>query len=71
MFPDRVGRLALDGTEYVRDQRLLGGFGWAALDNITASFHDGFWASVLMPVLIIARSPSLFLAKARFQLDKT
>lgn len=42
MFPDRVGRLALDGTEYVRDQRLLGGFGWAALDNITASFHDGF-----------------------------
>lgn len=42
MFPDRVGRLMLDGTEYVRDQRLLGGFGWAALDNITAAFHDGF-----------------------------
>lgn len=42
MFPDRVGRLMLDGTEYVRDQRLVGGFGWAALDNITAAFHDGF-----------------------------
>ena len=42
MFPQHVGRLMLDGTEYVRDQRLMGGFGWAALDNITASFHDGF-----------------------------
>jgi pimeloyl-ACP methyl ester carboxylesterase len=26
MFPDRVGRIILDGTEYVRDHRLLGGF---------------------------------------------
>lgn len=26
MFPDSVGRLVLDGTEYVRDHRLLGGF---------------------------------------------
>lgn len=26
MFPDSVGRLILDGTEYVRDHRLLGGF---------------------------------------------
>ncbi|GAC93601.1 proteinase [Pseudozyma hubeiensis SY62] len=42
MFPDKVGRLMLDGTEYVRDQRLIGGFGWAALDNITAAFEDGF-----------------------------
>ncbi|SPO29119.1 uncharacterized protein UTRI_06068 [Ustilago trichophora] len=42
MFPDSVGRLMLDGTEYVRDQRLMGGFGWAALDNITAAFNDGF-----------------------------
>ncbi|SPO29796.1 uncharacterized protein UTRI_06068_B [Ustilago trichophora] len=42
MFPNSVGRLMLDGTEYVRDQRLMGGFGWAALDNITAAFNDGF-----------------------------
>lgn len=42
MFPESVGRLMLDGTEYVRDGRLMGGFGWAALDNITAAFHDGF-----------------------------
>lgn len=26
MFPDSAGRLVLDGTEYVRDHRLLGGF---------------------------------------------
>ncbi|ETS64279.1 hypothetical protein PaG_01118 [Moesziomyces aphidis] len=41
MFPHAVGRLMLDGTEYVRDQRRIGGFGWAALDNITAAFQDG------------------------------
>jgi len=35
MFPDSVGRVILDGTEYVRDHRLLAGFGWTALDNVT------------------------------------
>ncbi|QPG95116.1 hypothetical protein C2857_007698 [Epichloe festucae Fl1] len=42
MFPNSVGRVILDGTEYVRDQRILGGFGWAALDNGTDAWHDGF-----------------------------
>ncbi|KAI1368393.1 alpha/beta-hydrolase [Xylaria arbuscula] len=42
MFPDSVGRMILDGTEYVRDHRLVGGFGWTALDNVTDSWHDGF-----------------------------
>ncbi|GAP87528.1 putative peptidase tripeptidyl-peptidase [Rosellinia necatrix] len=42
MFPDSVGRMILDGTEYVRDHRLLGGFGWTALDNVTNAWHDGF-----------------------------
>lgn len=42
MFPDRVGRMILDGTEYVRDHRLLGGFGWTALDNATDAWRDGF-----------------------------
>jgi pimeloyl-ACP methyl ester carboxylesterase len=42
IFPDSVGRLILDGTEYVRDHRLLGGFGWTALDNATDAWHDGF-----------------------------
>ncbi|KAN0063630.1 hypothetical protein ACQY0O_004084 [Thecaphora frezii] len=41
MFPERVGRMLLDGTEYVRDHRLLGGFGWTALDNITDAYRDG------------------------------
>ncbi|KAF2667379.1 alpha/beta-hydrolase [Microthyrium microscopicum] len=41
MFPDSVGRMVLDGTEYVRDHRLLGGFGWTALDNATDAWHDG------------------------------
>lgn len=42
MFPDRAGRLVLDGTEYVRDHRLRGGFGWTALDNGTDAWNDGF-----------------------------
>lgn len=42
MFPNSVGRMILDGTEYVRDHRVLGGFGWTALDNVTDAWHDGF-----------------------------
>ncbi len=42
MFPDKVGAMVLDGTEYVRDGRELGGFGWTALDNATDAWHDGF-----------------------------
>lgn len=41
MFPQSVGRMILDGTEYVKDHRLLGGFGWTALDNATDAWHDG------------------------------
>lgn len=47
MFPDSVGRLILDGTEYVRDHRLLGGFGWTALDNATDAWRDGFLGECL------------------------
>ncbi|KAL7625949.1 hypothetical protein AAE478_002718 [Parahypoxylon ruwenzoriense] len=47
MFPDSVGRVILDGTEYVRDHRLLGGFGWTALDNATDAWHDGFLGECL------------------------
>ncbi|KAI0200778.1 Alpha/Beta hydrolase protein [Astrocystis sublimbata] len=42
IFPNRVGRMILDGTEFVKDHRLLGGFGWTALDNVTDAWHDGF-----------------------------
>ena len=42
MFPNSVGRMILDGTEYVKDHRLVGGFGWTALDNVTDAWHDGF-----------------------------
>jgi pimeloyl-ACP methyl ester carboxylesterase len=42
MFPNRAGRLILDGTEFVRDHRLLGGFGWTSLDNATDAWRDGF-----------------------------
>ncbi|KAJ3018214.1 hypothetical protein HKX48_003032 [Thoreauomyces humboldtii] len=42
MFPDKVGRMVLDGTEYVRDHRLVGGFGWTSLDNTTDAWNDGF-----------------------------
>lgn len=47
MFPSSVGRLILDGTEYVRDHRLAGGFGWTALDNVTDAWHDGFLGECL------------------------
>ncbi|KAJ3181715.1 hypothetical protein HDU87_000733 [Geranomyces variabilis] len=42
MFPSHVGRMVLDGTEYVKDHRLVGGFGWTALDNTTDAWNDGF-----------------------------
>ncbi|KAK8109540.1 hypothetical protein PG999_007677 [Apiospora kogelbergensis] len=47
MFPNSVGRLILDGTEYVRDHRLAGGFGFTALDNVTNAWHDGFLGECL------------------------
>ncbi|KAJ5769933.1 uncharacterized protein N7511_001984 [Penicillium nucicola] len=60
MFPNRAGRIILDGTEYVRDHRLLGGFGWTALDNTTDAWNDGFlgecinagpeWCALAKPV---------------------
>lgn len=42
MFPDKVGRIVMDGPEYVRDHRVRGGFGVAALDNATDAWRDGF-----------------------------
>jgi pimeloyl-ACP methyl ester carboxylesterase len=42
MFPRHVGRMILDGVEYVKDHRLTGGFGYTALDNVTDAWHDGF-----------------------------
>lgn len=42
MFPNSIGRVILDGTEYVRDERLLGGFAWSSIDNITDAWNDGF-----------------------------
>jgi pimeloyl-ACP methyl ester carboxylesterase len=47
MFPQRVGRMVLDGNEYVRDHWLLGGFGYTALDNVTDAWHDGFLGECL------------------------
>ncbi|OJJ42598.1 hypothetical protein ASPZODRAFT_137212 [Penicilliopsis zonata CBS 506.65] len=47
MFPGSVGRLVLDGTEYVRDHRHVGGFGYTALDNVTDAWHDGFLGECL------------------------
>ncbi|KAK3320192.1 hypothetical protein B0T19DRAFT_434050 [Cercophora scortea] len=47
MFPGSVGRMVLDGTEYVPDHRELGGFGWTALDNGTDAWNDGFLGECL------------------------
>jgi hypothetical protein len=42
MFSDRVGRLVLDGMEYVRDGRDPWAWASSSLDNVTAAFEDGF-----------------------------
>ncbi|KAL7624127.1 hypothetical protein AAE478_005684 [Parahypoxylon ruwenzoriense] len=47
MFPNSVGRMILDGPQYVKDQRLLGGFGWSSLDNVTDTWRDGFLGECL------------------------
>ncbi|KAI1179980.1 alpha/beta-hydrolase [Nemania sp. FL0916] len=60
MFPNSVGRVILDGTEYVRDHRELGGFGWTALDNVTNAWHDGFLGECINAgpkYCALARSP--------------
>lgn len=42
MFPDRVGRILLDGLEYIYDGRTTTGFGTAALHDIIRAYDDGF-----------------------------
>lgn len=42
MYPDRVGRIVMDGVQNTRDQRSLVGFGQAALSNVTDAWRDGF-----------------------------
>ncbi|CAO1639184.1 unnamed protein product [Sympodiomycopsis kandeliae] len=42
MYPDRVGRMLLDGLENIRDGRTTTGFGSAALYDIVRAFNDGF-----------------------------
>lgn len=42
MFSNNVGRLILDGTEYVPDHRVIGGWGVTSLDNATDAWRDGF-----------------------------
>ncbi|KAI0893659.1 Alpha/Beta hydrolase protein [Annulohypoxylon nitens] len=42
MFPDNVGHLILDGVEYVKYYRSLGGFASHSLDNVTNAWNDGF-----------------------------
>lgn len=43
LFPDRIGRLLLDGLEFVKDHRELGGFGWtvsmACLEQYTFLYY--------------------------------
>ena len=41
MFPDRVGRLALDGMEFAKDGWQPWGWGTTSLDNVTNAFEDG------------------------------
>lgn len=47
MFPQRVGRMILDGVEYVKDHRLVGGFAYTSLDNVTDAWRDGFLGECL------------------------
>ncbi|RYP52950.1 hypothetical protein DL768_001944 [Monosporascus sp. mg162] len=47
MYPGSVGRMISDGTEYVRDHCLLGGFGWTALGSGIDARNDGFLAECI------------------------
>lgn len=47
MYPDRAGRIILDGTQYVPVEWQQGGFGWGSLDNVTDAWHDGFLGECL------------------------
>ncbi|EFY91429.1 TAP domain protein [Metarhizium acridum CQMa 102] len=42
MFPDSVGRIILDGMDYARDHRAVGGYAQTALYNTTDVWNDGF-----------------------------
>lgn len=42
MFPDRIGRLLLDGVEFVKDQRRLGSFVWSSVYSILDTWREGF-----------------------------
>ncbi|CAK7210918.1 hypothetical protein SCUCBS95973_000955 [Sporothrix curviconia] len=42
MFPEHVGRLILDGTQFGPIEWSQAGFGWGSLDNVTHAYHDGF-----------------------------
>ncbi|KAK0628496.1 Alpha/Beta hydrolase protein [Bombardia bombarda] len=42
MFPDRVGRMILDGPEYVKNSWQVGGWALTSLDNVTDEWRDGF-----------------------------
>lgn len=47
IFPERVGRIAMDGMEYVVDGREPWGWGTASLDNVTNAWEDGFLGECL------------------------
>ncbi|CAK7217669.1 hypothetical protein SBRCBS47491_003240 [Sporothrix bragantina] len=42
MFPEHVGRMILDGTQFGPVEWSQAGFGWGSLDNVTHAYHDGF-----------------------------
>ncbi|KAF7977546.1 hypothetical protein HWV62_3330 [Athelia sp. TMB] len=48
LFPERVGRIAMDGMEYVVDGREPWGWGTTSLDNVTNAWEDGFLGECLV-----------------------
>ncbi|KAG8406753.1 hypothetical protein J3458_021084 [Metarhizium acridum] len=42
MFPDKVGRLVLDGVDYSRKHRFTGGYAATAVHGTTAAWNEGF-----------------------------
>lgn len=42
LFPERVGRLVLDGSVYMRDYMKLGAMGWAAIKDTLDIWRNGF-----------------------------
>jgi len=73
MFPDRVGRVILDGCQHIRDQQQLAGFAWASLDNVTDAWREGFLGECVKAgpdKCALAKGPTSTVQELETRMDK-